>query len=63
VAHLADRGDMAHKNPVHIWPGAFIVCPGSSIGTQVHVPVWKSAFHLKHTLCFRCCVCNISLHL
>lgn len=41
VAHLVDRGGyMYHiKIWVHIWPGAFIICPGSSIMAQVYVPV------------------------
>ncbi len=59
MAHLVDKGEyMYHiKIWVHIWPGAFIICPGSSLMAQVYVHVWLSvcecvcAFHLS--LCFR----------
>lgn len=37
VAYLADRGgDMYHiKIWVYTWPGAFVICPGSSIVAEV----------------------------
>lgn len=38
VAYLADT--CLINIWVHIWPGAFIVCPGSNIVAQVYVHVW-----------------------
>lgn len=55
VAYLADEGeDMYHiKIWVYTWPGAFIICPGSSIVAEVMCMCRRMyfmcvcAYHLK----------------